>query len=77
MTAKDPLKGDPNQLQKGAAKLESQNYFIQGRTGKYEIVPVLILTLVMMAQRHNVIRLCHALVMSFGSSQSHCCAALG
>ena len=59
MTAKDPLKGDPNQLQKGAAKLESQNYFIQGRTGKYEIVPVLILTLVMMAQRHNVIRLCH------------------
>ena len=38
-----------DQLQEGAAKLESQNHFIQGRTGKYEIVPVLILTLVTMA----------------------------
>ena len=49
MTAKDPLKGDPNQLQKGAAKLESQINFIQGRTGKYKIVPVLTLTLVALA----------------------------
>ena len=34
---------------KEAAKLESQINFIQGRTGKYKIVPVLTLTLVALA----------------------------